>query len=47
MTVENRMHDATLTAIDNVVITIFEMAVKSTTSLTRHGPNIEVQNPGP
>ena len=28
MTVENRMHDAILTAIDNVVIPRFEMAVK-------------------
>ena len=32
MTVENRLHDAILTAIDNVVIPRVEMAVKSTTS---------------
>ena len=45
MTVENRMHDAILTAIGNVVITRVEMAVKSITGLTGHGTNSEVQNP--
>ena len=45
MIVENRMHDAFLTAIDNVVIPRVEMAVKSITGSTGHGTNCEVQNP--
>ena len=45
MTVKNRMRDAILTAIDNVVIPRFEMAVKSITSSTGHGTKSEVQNP--
>ena len=45
MTVENRMHDAILTAIDNVVIPRVEMAVKSITSSARHGTSSDVQNP--
>ena len=45
MTVENRMHDAILTAIDNVVIPRVGMAVKSITGSTGHGTNSKVQNP--
>ena len=45
MTVENRTHDAILTAIDNVVIARVEMAVKSITGSTGHWINSEVQNP--
>ena len=44
MTVENRMHDAILAVIDNVVIPRVEMAVKSITNSTGHGTNSEVQN---
>ena len=44
MTVENRMHDVFLTAIDNVVIPRVEMAVKLVTGSTGHGTNSEVQN---
>ena len=47
MTVENRTHDAILTAIDNVVIARVEMAVKSITGSTGHWINSEVQNPDP
>ena len=35
MSVKNHMHDATLTAIDNLVIPRFEMAVKSITGFCR------------
>ena len=45
MTVENRMHDAILTAIDKVVIPRVQMAVKSITGSTGLGTNSEVQNP--
>ena len=45
MAVENRMHDATLTAIDNVVIPGVEMAVKSITGSAGHGTGSEIQNP--
>ena len=45
MTVENRLHDAILTAIDKAVITRVEMAVKSTTSSAGHGTNSGVPNP--
>ena len=45
MTVESRMHDAILTAIDSVVIPTVDMAVKSITGSTGHGTNSEVQNP--
>ena len=45
MTVENRMNDAHLTAIDNVVIPRAEMTVKLITGSTSHGTNSEVQNP--
>ena len=45
MTIENCIHDAILTAIDNVVMARVEMAVKSITSLARHGTSSEVQNP--
>ena len=45
MTVKNRMHDAILTAIDRVVISRVERAVKFITSSTGHGTNSEVQNP--
>ena len=43
MTVENRMHDAILSAIDNVVIPRVEMAVKSVTGSTGHETTSEVQ----
>ena len=39
MTVENRMHDAILTPMDKVVIPRVEMAVRSITGLSGHGPN--------
>ena len=45
MTVENGMHDAILTALDNVVIPSVEMAAQSTTGSTGHGKYSEVQNP--
>ena len=45
MTVKNHMHDAILTAIDNVVTTRVQMAVKSITISTGHGTNREVQKP--
>ena len=45
MTVENRTHDAILTAIDNVVISRIAMAVKSITGSTGHRINSEIQNP--
>ena len=45
MTVENRTHDAILTAIDNVVIARVEMAVKLITGSTGHRINSEIQNP--
>ena len=45
LTVENRMHDPILTAMDKVVITRSEMAVKSITDSLVHGPSSEVQNP--
>ena len=45
MTVENRMHYAILTAIDNMVIPRVEMAVKLITGSTGYGTNSEVQNP--
>ena len=45
MIVENRMHGAILTAIDNVVIPRIEMAVKLITGSTGHGMNSEVLNP--
>ena len=45
MTVQNRLHDAILAAIDDVVIPRVEMAVKSITGSTGHGTNGEVQNP--
>ena len=43
--VENRMHDAFLTAIDNVVIPRIEMVVGSINCSSGHGSNSEVQNP--
>ena len=45
MTVENCMHDAILTAIDNVIIPRVEILVKSITGSTGHGTNSEIQNP--
>ena len=45
MNVESRMHDAILTAIDNVVIPRVELAVKSITGSAGHGTSSEVQNP--
>ena len=44
-TVENRMHDAVLTVMDNVVIPRVEMAVRSTTGSSGHGATSTVQNP--
>ena len=46
MTVENRRHDAILTAMDKVVIPRFEMAVRSITGSSGHRPNSVDQNPG-
>ena len=43
-TVENRMHGATLPAMDSFIIQRVEMAVRSITGLSRHGPNSTVQN---
>ena len=45
MTVENCMHYAILTAVDNVVFPRAEMAVKLITGSTGHGTNSEVENP--
>ena len=45
MTVENRIPDAIMTAIDKVVIPRVEMAVKSITGPTGHELKSEVQNP--
>ena len=45
MTVENCMHDASLTAMDNVVIPRVEMAVKSFTGSSGDRTNSAVQNP--
>ena len=44
-TVENRMLDAILAAMDKILIRRVEMAVRSITSPSGHGPNSEVQNP--
>ena len=38
------MHDTILTAMDNVVIARVEMAMRSITGSSRHGPNSVVQN---
>ena len=43
--VQNRMHDAILTAMDKVVLPGVEMAVRSFTGSSGHGPNNGVQNP--
>ena len=43
--VENRIYDAILTAMNDVVIPRVEMAVKSITSSSGNGPNSIVQNP--
>ena len=45
MAVENRMHDAILTAVNDVVIPRVEMAVISSTGSSRNGPNSIVHNP--
>ena len=45
MTVKNCMHDAILTAVDNVVISRGEMAVKLITGSAGHGTSSEIQNP--
>ena len=42
--VENRMHDATLTAMNIVVIPRVEMVVKSITGASGNGPNSIIQN---
>ena len=39
------MHDAIVTALDQMLIRKVEMAVRSITDLTGHGPISEVQNP--
>ena len=44
-TVENRMHCAILTAMDNVVIPPIEMAVRSIIESSAYGHNSAVQNP--
>ena len=44
MTIESRMHDAILTAIDIVIFPRSEMAVKSITGSKGHGTNSEVRN---
>ena len=44
MTVENCMHDAILTAIDNGVFQRVEMAVRLSTGSTGHGTNSEIHN---
>ena len=46
MSVENRMHDALLTAIDNLVIPRVEITVRSITGSSGRGPSSVVQNPG-
>ena len=43
--VENCMHDAILTAMDNVVIPQVDMAARSITGSSGNGPNSIVQNP--
>ena len=45
MAVGNRVHDAILTAMDNVVMPRVEMAVRSVTESSRRGPSCVVQNP--
>ena len=45
LTDENRMHDGIATAMDTVVIPRVDMALKSITGSSGHGPNSEVQNP--
>ena len=42
--VENRMHDAILAGLDKAVIPGVEMALRSITGSSGHGPNGEVQN---
>ena len=44
---KNRVHDAILTALDNVVMPRDEMAVRSITESSERGPNSNVQNPDP
>ena len=44
LTVENRMHDAILTAMDKIVFPGVEIAVKSITGSSGHGQNSEVQS---
>ena len=46
MTVKNRMHDAILTEMDTLVLPRVEMAVRSITGSSGHGPTSIVQNPG-
>ena len=43
--VENRMHDAILTAMSKVVIPRVKTAMRSITGSVGHGPNSDVQNP--
>ena len=45
MAIENRMHDASLKAMDTVVIPRVEIAVRSITGSSGHGRNSVVQNP--
>ena len=44
MSAENRMHDAILTAMGNVVIPRVEVAVRSITGSSGQGPSGVVQN---
>ena len=45
LTLENRVHDTILTAMDNLVIPRVEMAVRSITELRGRGPNSMGRNP--
>ena len=45
MTAKNRMQDAILTSMDTVVMLRVEMAVRSITRSSGHGPSTVVQNP--
>ena len=45
MAIENRVHDAILTAFDNVVIPSVEMAARSITQSSGKGPSSVIQNP--
>ena len=42
--VENQIHEVILTAVESVVLTKVEVAVRSITGSSRHGPNSVVLN---